>query len=192
MAHEFKTPLSTIAISAETISKPDILDRPDRLQNYARIIKHETQRLRNQVDKLLQMAKMERDKIELHEEEIDLHQLIQEVIPNLSLKVDENGGKLVYKLEANQHVIVADTVHLTNIIYNLLDNAVKYTDKESPLIEIKTWNEGEDVVFSVKDNGIGISPEYHQKVFEKFFRVPTGNVHDVKGFGLGLHYPGWS
>jgi len=187
MAHEFKTPIATISISAETLSKPDIVQQPDRMHAYTDIIRKEADRLRTQVDKLLQMAKMERDKIELHLEELDLHALIKEVIPNLSLKLDEEEGKLTYHLDAEHHIIKADKVHLTNIIYNLLDNAVKYTE-EAPLIEVNTKNMNGEILLSVKDNGIGIPEEYKDKVFDKFFRVPTGNIHNVKGFGLGLHY----
>ena len=187
MAHEFKTPIATISISAQTLSNPDIVKQPDRMHAYTNIIKSETDRLRTQVDKLLQMAKMERDKIELHLEELDLHDMIREVIPNLSLKIDEQGGKLTYHLDATHHLIMADKVHLTNIIYNLLDNAVKYTDA-SPQIDVSTSNAGGEILLSIKDDGIGISKEYQEKVFDKFFRVPTGNIHNVKGFGLGLHY----
>ncbi|MFI5135405.1 MAG: sensor histidine kinase [Chitinophagales bacterium] len=190
MAHEFKTPIATISISAETLSNPDILDHPERLQTYTSIIKNETERLRTQVDKLLQMAKMERDKIELHLEELDLHQLIREVIPNFSLKL-EDRGMLYYHLDAADCIIAADKVHLTNIIYTLLDNAIKYTS-HTPLIEIITKNDpdgsGGNVLLSVRDNGMGIPKEFQEKIFEKFYRVPTGNIHDVKGFGLGLHY----
>lgn len=187
MAHEFKTPISTINISAETLSNPDIVNHPERLQNYVHIIRNETNRLRNQVDKLLQIAKMESDKIELHEEETDLHELIRELTPNLSIKLDEMNGKLLFRLAATHYYILADRVHLINIIYNLLDNAIKYTE-QIPVIEISTWTEAGDLMLSVKDNGIGIAEEYRQKVFDKFFRVPTGNIHNVKGFGLGLHY----
>lgn len=187
MAHEFKTPIATISISAETLSNPEIVYQPQRMHAYTDIIKNETNRLRNQVDKLLQMAKMERDKIELHLEQIDLHSLIKEVIPNFALKLDDQNGKLIYHLNASQHQISADRVHLTNIIYNLLDNAVKYSEHD-PQIEINTINMNGDLLLSVKDRGIGISKEYQDKVFEKFFRVPTGNIHNVKGFGLGLHY----
>ena len=187
MAHEFKTPISSISISADTLASPEIIYHPERLKAYANIIKTENQRLGNQVDKLLQMAKMERDKVELHLEAIDLHSLIKEVVPNFSLKLEESEGILMYQLDATHHIIEADRVHLTNIIYNLLDNAVKYTDS-SPVIELSTRNENEFLLFSVRDNGSGIPAEYIEKVFDKFFRVPTGNIHNVKGFGLGLHY----
>jgi two-component system phosphate regulon sensor histidine kinase PhoR len=187
MAHEFKTPISTIAISAETLSKADIIQRPERLQNYVNIIKHETTRLRNQVDKLLQIAKMESDNIELHEEQTDLHEMIRELIPNLSTRVDEENGKLIFQLDSKNCNIMADRVHLTNILYNLVDNAVKYTE-QAPVIEVHTWTEGSEIFLSVRDNGIGIPAEYRTKIFDKFYRVPTGNIHNVKGFGLGLHY----
>ncbi|HYV91346.1 MAG TPA: HAMP domain-containing sensor histidine kinase [Chitinophagales bacterium] len=187
MAHEFKTPIATISISAETISSPDIVSHPERLHAYTNIIKNETDRLRTQVDKLLQMAKMERDKIELHLEELDLHEMMKEVIPNLSLKLDDEHGKLIYHLDAAHHVIKADKVHLTNIIYNLLDNAVKYMEAP-PVVDVGTKNQNGEILLSIRDYGIGIPEEYQDKVFDKFFRVPTGNIHNVKGFGLGLHY----
>ncbi|MEO5674921.1 MAG: HAMP domain-containing sensor histidine kinase [Chitinophagales bacterium] len=187
MAHEFKTPIATISISAETLSSPEIIQQPERMQSYTSIIKNEANRLRTQVDKLLQMAKMERDKIELHLEELDLHQLMKEVIPNLSLKLEDLQGMLMFHLDAKEHIIRADRVHLTNVIYNLLDNAVKYTENP-PVIEVTTLNVDHHILLSIKDNGIGIPVEYRDKVFDKFFRVPTGNIHNVKGFGLGLHY----
>ncbi|MBX7108814.1 MAG: HAMP domain-containing histidine kinase [Chitinophagales bacterium] len=187
MAHEFKTPISTIAISAETISKPDIIERPERLYSYANIIKNETNRLRNQVDRLLQIAKMESDKIDLHEEETDLHALIRELLPNLSIRADELQGRLSLRLNAKHHIVMADRVHLINILYSLVDNAIKYTE-QTPSIEICTWTEADDLCLSVKDNGIGIPEEHRKKIFDKFYRVPTGNIHNVKGFGLGLHY----
>jgi two-component system phosphate regulon sensor histidine kinase PhoR len=187
MAHELKTPLATITISAETLSNPDILSQPARLQAYTSIIKNETERLRNQVDKLLQMARIERDKIVLHLEELDLHALLREVIPNLSLKLEDRSGMLYYHLNATDHIIMADKVHLTNIIYTLLDNAIKYSN-DHPVIEVITRNENGNLFLAIRDNGIGIAKEYREKIFEKFYRIPTGNIHDVKGFGLGLHY----
>ncbi|MEO6168843.1 MAG: HAMP domain-containing sensor histidine kinase, partial [Chitinophagales bacterium] len=187
MAHEFKTPISTITISAETLSNPDIIHKPERLHSYVNIIKNETNRLRNQVDKLLQIAKMESDKIDLHEEEINLHELILELIPNLNIKIDELQGNINLRLDAKHCYILADRVHLVNILYNLVDNAIKYTE-HAPIIEIHTWTEATDLCLSIKDNGIGIAEEHRKKIFDKFFRVPTGNIHNVKGFGLGLHY----
>ncbi|MBK9731350.1 MAG: HAMP domain-containing histidine kinase [Chitinophagaceae bacterium] len=187
IAHEFKTPISTITISAETLGNPDIIQKPERLHNYVNIIKNETSRLGNQVDRLLQIAKMESDKIELHEEETDLHTLIRELLPNLSIRTDELSGKLRLRLDARQHRIMADRVHLINILYSLVDNAIKYTE-QVPDIEMHTWTEGDQLCLSVQDNGIGITEEHRKKIFDKFYRVPTGNIHNVKGFGLGLHY----
>ena len=146
MAHEFKTPIATISISAETLGNPEIVYQPQRMHAYTDIIKTETNRLRNQVDKLLQMAKMERDKIELHMEEIDLHALLKEVIPNFSLKLEDNNGKLTYHLDAAKHEIEADRVHLTNIIYNLLDNALKYSTA-NPQIVIHIEGKNRDIYF---------------------------------------------
>lgn len=187
MAHEFKTPISTITISAETLDTPDILENPERLHSYVRIIKNETSRLHDQVDKLLQIAKMESDKIKLNVEETDLHTLLLELQPNLRIRTDEHNGNLHFELNASQHLILADRVHLTNILYNIVDNAIKYTE-QVPDITIRTMNDGSDLRLSIQDNGIGILEEHRDKIFNKFYRVPTGNIHNVRGFGLGLHY----
>lgn len=190
MTHELKTPISTIAVTADLLTNPQILEKKDRLLSYSQIIKNENARLQNQIEKVLQSARMDREKLQLNLEELDTHQLIQEITPNFALKVKQMGGSFTAQLNANHSSIKADKDHLTNILYNLLDNAVKYT-QGSPQIEVST----QDIVgkkpmllLSIKDNGIGIKKEYHKKVFEKFFRVPTGNVHNVKGFGLGLDY----
>ena len=192
MTHEFKTPISTIAISAEVLANPNIVENPARLQNYVSIIKNENVRLKNQVERVLQLAKVEQKEIELRKEKIELNEFIREATAGFSLKlkegkIAEKGGELKYVFEAQNTEIKVDKVHFTNVLYNLLDNAIKYCDKK-PEIAIKTKNEGNFLLLTIQDNGIGIPKEFQKRIFEKFFRVPTGNLHDVKGFGIGLNY----
>jgi two-component system, OmpR family, phosphate regulon sensor histidine kinase PhoR len=187
MTHEFKTPISTIAISADVIARPDIVQFPQRLLNYASIIREENSRLNKQVEKVLQMAKTEKEEFRLNPEDLDLHALIQQVIRNFDLPGKNSQGTIETNLKADRHLVCADQVHLANILFNLLDNAIKYA-KETPVVRFSTWNEGNQLLLSVADNGIGINRLYQKRVFDKFFRVPSGNVHDVKGFGLGLYY----
>lgn len=186
MTHEFKTPISTIAISADLITNPKILAKPESLLNYANIIKTQNTRLKDQIEKVLQMAVMDRGRLKLSKEIINIHQLICDSVNNFNLKAQAEIEILTDLVEENQCVL-ADKVHLTNIIYNLLDNATKYV-KVSPIIKISTKLNKNQIILSIQDNGIGISKSHQRKVFDKFFRVPTGNIHDVKGFGLGLNY----
>ena len=192
MTHEFKTPISTIAISADVLANPHIVENPARLQNYVSIIKNENARLKNQVERVLQLAKVEQKEIELRKERIEIHTFIKEATAGFALKLKEGKigakeGEIKYELNAHNTEIEADKVHFTNVLYNLIDNAIKYCDKE-PMIIIGTDNEANSLLLTIKDNGIGIPKEYHKKIFEKFFRVPTGNLHDAKGFGIGLNY----
>lgn len=187
MTHEFKTPISTIAIASETISNPGIINTPERLFTYTGIIHEEAGRLNKQVERVLQTAKAEMKEIKLVMEKIDLHELLEDILKSFNVKAQNNKGEIMLQLHAREHTIFADKQHLTNVIYNLLDNAVKYTDKP-PVITVSTEDKNHTLSFSIKDNGIGIRKEYQNKVFEKFFRVPSGNIHNVKGFGLGLSY----
>jgi len=187
MTHEFKTPISTINISTDVFLKNEKIQEDPRLNRYAGIIKEQVLRLNTQVEKVLQLAKIERDNIELNVEEIDMIELIHNISPTIELKVNDKNGKLHLNLEAENPLVRADKLHLTNILHNLVDNGVKYS-KEIPDIQIGLHNEGKNLVLSVEDNGIGIPKEHQKRVFDKFHRVPTGNVHNVKGFGLGLFY----
>ncbi|MDQ3071904.1 MAG: HAMP domain-containing histidine kinase [Bacteroidota bacterium] len=187
MTHEFKTPISTIAISADVLSKPDILDRPNVLKNYANIIKDENNRLLKQVEKVLQMASLDKQGIKLNIEEAGLHELVLQTIMNFRGVVEEKGGTIDTDLKAETPIIKADKVHLNNMLNTLLDNAVKYSPGK-PEITVATRRTAKGIILTVADKGIGIARQHQKKVFEKFYRVPTGNVHDVKGFGLGLHY----
>ncbi|TAF63843.1 MAG: sensor histidine kinase [Cytophagales bacterium] len=187
MTHEFKTPISTIALSSDVLLKPDINEHPHRLQNYAQIIKTENNRLKNQVERVLQMAILEKEEFKLHKEAIDLNALITEIAHNMKPLLKQKNAELLLQLDKQPVIVSADRVHLNNIIHNLIDNALKYS-QEQPLITIVSKNKKNKVVFSVEDNGIGIATKDKKHIFDKFYRVSTGNVHNVKGFGLGLHY----
>jgi two-component system, OmpR family, phosphate regulon sensor histidine kinase PhoR len=187
MTHEFKTPISTIGISANVLSDKEILNDPTRLANYAAIIADQNKRLENQIEKVLQVARIEKNKLKLKTEKIDLHQLVSEVAKTFALNIQDLKGQLQLELKANQPLIDADKLHLTNAIYNLIDNAVKYC-RSVPIIQIKTNNIQRNLIFEIIDNGIGIEKKYLKKIFDKFFRIPTGNLHNVKGFGIGLNY----
>ena len=188
VTHEFKTPLSTISISTEVLLQPSIIQTPERLTSYATIIQDEANRLKNQVERVLQMAKLDKQRIRLNKEETDIHPVIKQAVDNMRLTILNRNGRVELNLEAKESVLRIDKLHFTNIIYNLLDNALKYTDKDEPVIAILTRNVSKGIEIDVRDNGIGIAEDKIPYVFDKFYRVPTGNVHDVKGFGLGLNY----
>lgn len=186
MTHEFKTPIATIAISSEVLKNPDISKEPGRLLKYATVIENESNRLKQQVERVLQMAQLDEKKIELSVETFDINELLKDVVKNCSLNLKESG-KVELKLNGAQHTITGDKLHLTNVVNNLIDNAVKYNNNE-PQIIVRTYNKKNLFCIEVEDNGMGIASENHNKIFERFYRVPTGNVHNVKGFGLGLNY----
>jgi two-component system phosphate regulon sensor histidine kinase PhoR len=187
MTHEFKTPIATISISSDVLKNPNIIKTPERLASYATIIQEEALRLKNQVERVLQMAHLDREDIKLKWEVVDAHEIIQKSIQNIQPSLNEKGAVINCTLAASNPNIMTDKLHLTNIIFNLLDNALKYA-RENPEVKIVTSNHGNNLVIDVIDRGIGISPEHRKKIFDKFYRVPTGNVHNVKGFGLGLNY----
>lgn len=187
MTHEFKTPLSTIAISSEVLKDPTIIQAPERLLNYATIIQTESQRLKQHVERVLQMARLEKSDVGLKKEKLDLHELIREVVRNTSVALQEKKCEVSLELDAQNSWIEADRLHFTNVLFNLIDNAIKY-NRNTPNLIISTDNISNQIFVEVRDNGIGISPENQKKIFHQFYRVPTGNLHDVKGFGLGLNY----
>lgn len=187
MTHELKTPISTISLSSEVLMSPNIINEPERLNQYAQIIQNENNRLKRQVEKVLQMATLDTDAISLKKEKIDLHEVIQKSALTADVSLKEKGGKISLDLNASNKFVEGDFVHVTNIIYNLIDNAIKYSNDE-PEIKIETNNLPNGLLVSISDNGIGISKENLKFVFDKFYRVPTGDIHDVKGFGLGLYY----
>jgi len=188
MTHEFKTPISTINISTDVFLQNEKVREDPRLNRYAGIIKEQVLRLNTQVEKVLHLAKIERDNIELNIEKLDLVELINSISPSIELKVNDKKGTLQLNLTASNTVVNADRIHLTNILHNLVDNAVKYT-RDYPVIQISLHDgPGKKLVLAIQDNGIGIAREHQRRVFDKFYRVPTGNLHNVKGFGLGLFY----
>jgi two-component system phosphate regulon sensor histidine kinase PhoR len=187
LTHEFKTPISTIAISTEVLRQPSIIQTPERLLNYATIIQTENNRLKQQVERVLQMARLEKQDIGLKREPCDTHVLIKEVAKNMELPLQEKNGKLTLELNATVSAVHLDKLHFANVIFNLLDNAIKYS-KNSPQIVIKTASSKKEICIEIVDNGIGISPENQRQIFHRFYRITTGNIHEVKGFGLGLSY----
>lgn len=189
MTHEFKTPISTISLAAQMLNDPAVGKSPVMFKHISGVINDETKRLRFQVEKVLQMSMFERQSVTLKKKEIDAHELINGVVNTFRLKVEKNNGTLEAELNAQDPVIFVDEMHFTNVVFNLLDNAVKYKSPDRDIaLKIRTWNENGKLCISVEDNGLGIKKENLKKIFDKFYRVHTGNLHDVKGFGLGLAY----
>jgi two-component system, OmpR family, phosphate regulon sensor histidine kinase PhoR len=187
MTHEFKTPISTISVSSEMLMREEVGGSAEKRARYSRIIMDETNRLKNMVEKVLQMADIDAGKIKLNKTSVDVHIVIRQCVENMEVVIHEKGGTITCDLKAGKQEVTGDKVHLTNIIYNLLDNAIKYA-VEPPVINITTRNNEKGIVISIQDNGIGISKEIQKNIFSKFYRVPTGDVHNIKGFGLGLFY----
>ena len=184
MTHEFQTPISTIRVATDVLAQPKILDQPERFKKYVQIIRQENNRLKSQVETVLTTAKLGRGKLELDIQMQELHSLINEVLEGVKAEL---GDGLKLNLYAERTTIFADRVHLLSVIRNLVENAIKYSQKPVE-ITVDTKNTQNGIVLSVNDKGIGIPKEYLNKIFSKFYRVPTGNVHNVKGFGLGLNY----
>ena len=187
MTHELKTPISTISLSSEMLMRIDLNEDPEKIRKYAGIIYKENKRLENQVERVLNVAKLDKDKVVLNKENFDVHELLAEVKENFEFNQLNQGGKIELNCAAENYKIQADPVHLTNVVYNLLDNAVKYCST-IPQINLYTRNDKNLLVIEITDNGIGMKREDLKQIFEKFYRVPTGNIHNVKGFGLGLYY----
>lgn len=187
MTHELKTPISTISLACEALSDKSLMLDEERQTSYVGMIKDENKRLSILVDNVLKTAVWDSTQLKLNFSKIDAHEIIQKISQNFDIQINNRNGKLGLDLGANKACISADKVHFSNVIYNLLDNANKYSP-EIPKINIATTNEGNFLILSISDNGIGISKENQKKIFDKFYRVSTGNIHDVKGFGLGLSY----
>jgi len=187
MTHELKTPISTIGLSSEVLLNKDISKDPERIHRYAQIIKAENSRLESQVERVLQLAKLDKGEIKLKKESINLMELITNSVEVFRISAEQNGGTITTSFDLEDDIILADKVHLTNIIHNLLDNANKYSPS-TPTIDVKTFTSNNGISVSITDNGKGMSKDQQKLIFDKFYRVPTGSVHDVKGFGLGLYY----
>jgi two-component system phosphate regulon sensor histidine kinase PhoR len=187
MTHELKTPISTISLASQMLLDNSVNTTPSVIERISGVIYAESNRLSLQVEKVLQMAIFNEGRLKMKFKNFDMHEVISTVVQNFEIRVHSDDGKITLTKNATNDTIYGDQVHITNVLFNLLDNAVKYS-KDKPIIEVATENQKNKFVVSVKDNGIGIAKEHQKLVFERFYRVPTGNVHDVKGFGLGLHY----
>jgi two-component system phosphate regulon sensor histidine kinase PhoR len=189
MTHELKTPVSTISIAAQMMKDSDISKSPEVFKHISTIINDETKRLGFLVEKVLQMSLFENRKATLKLRELDVNDLIAGIANTFKIKVEKSGGTINIDLQAEKSTILADEMHITNMLFNLMDNAVKYRREGVPLLLMaRTRNEGEKVIILIEDNGIGVKKENLKKIFDRFYRVPTGNIHNVKGFGLGLAY----
>ncbi len=187
MTHELKTPISTISLASQMLEDGSITNTPKTIEHLSKIINQESKRLSFQVEKVLQMAVFNEGRLKFKFKEFDVNKMIGSVAGNFELRVKNKKGNLNVAIEAQNPIIKGDEVHITNVVFNLLDNAMKYS-KEFPKIKILTENKNGFVVISVEDKGIGIAKEHQSQIFDRFYRVPTGNVHNVKGFGLGLSY----
>ncbi|MEI7896192.1 MAG: HAMP domain-containing sensor histidine kinase [bacterium] len=187
MTHEFKTPISTISLACEALSDKDLRGSAEMLDSYLSMIQEENKRLAGMAEKILQTAVIDKGQLKMNREIIDLHEIITDVIKNLRIQVEIKDGEIRRRFRATRSQIEGDRVHVTNLVYNLLDNANKYSPKR-PLIRIITENAGNGILLTIEDNGIGIGKNEQKKIFDKLYRVPTGNIHEVRGFGLGLSY----
>ncbi len=187
MTHEFKTPIATISLAADSISSPKILNSPDKIKRFIDIIRQENRRMNSQVEKVLQVAVIDKKDFELSVGELNMHEVIQQAVDNFSLQIENREGNLEVDFQAQNPIIEGDSTHIASIIHNLLDNANKYSP-DKPHIIVSTRNVPIGLEITVQDRGLGISKEARKHVFDKFYRVHTGNLHDVKGFGLGLSY----
>lgn len=187
MTHEFKTPIATVSLACEMLQDPDVQANATHSGRYLKVIQDENRRLGSQVEKVLQAAALDKGELSLKRTTVNLHDTIGAVLQNTGVQIEQRAGMVDLHLNAANPVVQADEVHITNVIYNLLDNANKYSPG-APRITIRTENTGEGVHLSISDRGIGMARETVGRIFDKFYRVPTGNIHDVKGFGLGLSY----
>jgi two-component system phosphate regulon sensor histidine kinase PhoR len=187
MTHEFKTPLATISLAVDALRNEKVLANKEKLQYFSAVIKEENQRMNKQVETILQAALMDRQEIQLNRKNIHVHEMIHAALDNFGLKLEEKNGRVELILNAKNDLISADEVHFTNLIANLVDNAVKYS-KDNLHVKVYTQSNAKAVQIKIEDNGIGMSKETQKRIFEKFYRAHTGNLHNVKGFGLGLSY----
>src|SRR4030095_4866852 len=187
ITHELKTPIATVSVAIEALKNFNALQDPKRTQEYLEISGNELQRLSLLVDKVLKLSMFEKQQIELKEESFDLKQLTDEVVASMRLQFEKYNAHVDVKTNGNSFLIKADRLHVTSVLFNLLDNALKYS-KANPSIQVELKEHVGEIELSVTDNGIGISAEHQKRIFEKFFRVPAGDTHNVKGYGLGLSY----
>lgn len=189
MTHELKTPVSTISLAAQMLKDISVTKSPETFKHISGVINDEAKRLSFQVEKVLQMSLFDKQKATLNLKEMDINDVAASVANTFQIKVEKFGGHIDIDLEATESAVKVDEMHFTNVLFNLSDNAVKYRKENTPLeLIIRTWNANKKVYISVEDNGIGMKKDDLKKIFHQFFRIHTGNRHDVKGFGLGLAY----
>jgi two-component system phosphate regulon sensor histidine kinase PhoR len=187
MTHELKTPISTISLACQALGDPDIKSKKGIVDNYINVIADENKRLAMVVENVLRTAVMDKGELKLEIVDINVNEVVDQVLQNMKIQLEQKGGSFITDLQATNTLVQADKIHFTNVVFNLVDNALKYTEK-IPVIKVGTRDEAQGIVVFVEDNGIGISKENQKKIYEKLYRVPTGNIHNVKGFGLGLSY----
>ena len=189
MTHEFKTPLATISLAVDAMRNDKVIQDRDKLGYFSSIIKEENQRMNRQVETILKASQFERKDVDLNLKAVSLHETVQQVVDNFKLQLEHVGGHITLFLRASEHTVLADSVHLSNLLNNLVDNAVKYArENVPPQIQIETIGSDASIVLRVEDNGMGMSRDTLKRIFDKFYRAHTGNQHNVKGFGLGLSY----
>jgi signal transduction histidine kinase len=187
MTHEFKTPIATISLAAQLTNEMSDFIKPDSIRRNSKIIIDESKRLTGQVERILQLASFESGRSQLRKVERDINEIVEKVVETFRIQVDNAGGEINLRLEAEDSIAMVDEVHFTNVVHNLLENALKYR-RDAPMLSIVTRNANNGIIVSIKDNGLGISKENQKMIFDKFYRVSTGDRHDIKGFGLGLAY----
>ena len=187
MTHEFKTPVSTIMIASESLRDPEMTADRNRITRLANIIYEENARLGNHIERVLNVARIDKNDFKLENKPVNINELIAIVLDSMELKLQKCEAEIKLELAAEKPVIIADELHFSNVLYNLVDNAIKYSE-DKPKITISSFNKTGQVVIKVADEGIGMSRDQQTKIFEQFYRIPTGNLHNVKGFGLGLSY----
>jgi two-component system phosphate regulon sensor histidine kinase PhoR len=189
MTHELKTPLATISLAVDAIRNPKVLNDPQKLDYFSSIIKDENKRMNKQVETILQAALLDKQEVQLRLKPLHVHAIMSSIVENFRLQFDERKGRAITVLEAGNDQVQGDEVHFTNMLSNLVDNAIKYSKEDvGPVVKISTENAGNNIRIRIEDNGIGMSKETVSRIFEKFYRAHTGNIHNVKGFGLGLSY----
>lgn len=189
MTHEFKTPLATISLAVDAMKNEKVLQDRDKISYFSSIIKEENQRMNRQVETILRASQLEKQEVDLNLKPLHVHEVIKDVVDNFALQLEEKQGQAELLLNASNDLVNADEVHFSNLVNNLVDNAVKYSKESTPLrIKIITQSNDRNITIRVEDNGIGMSKETVKRVFERFYRAHTGNIHNVKGFGLGLSY----
>lgn len=187
MTHEFKTPVATIMIASESLKDPEIASNEKRVHRLANVIYDENVRLGNHIERVLNIAKLEKENIKLERTRLHMNPVVEHVLESMQLQLQKAGGKLTKELKAVDDSVIGDELHLSNVLFNLVDNAIKYSPS-TPEITVKTFNTKHNIVISISDKGMGMTKEQQEKIFDQFYRIPTGNIHNVKGFGLGLSY----